>query len=97
MIALNPRDRETVADIIDRYFPGIPRSVFGSRAVGGEKPFSDLDLLIETKVPMNPAVLGMLKEDFSESDLPFRVDVVDKASASESFIDLIKDDLVPLD
>lgn len=97
MIALSPLERQTIAAILDRRIPGVRRAVFGSRAVGNAKEFSDLDLLLETSRPLSPATRGMLKDDFSESDLPFRVDVIDAASTDAAFLELIEPDLVPLD
>jgi len=67
LIALSPLERKTITTILDKRVPGVPRSVFGSRAVGKAKRFSDLDLLLESHLPLDPTILGMLKDDFSES------------------------------
>jgi type I restriction enzyme S subunit len=39
-------------------------------------------------------VSGALREDFSESDLPWRVDIVDWATTSEAFRRVIEQDKV---
>jgi type I restriction enzyme S subunit len=65
---------------------------FGSRAKGSAKPYSDLDLAVITDVPLDLDALGALKEAFSESDLPFRVDVVDWAATKQTFRDIIERD-----
>jgi hypothetical protein len=44
-----------------------------------------LDLAIITDRPLTPDVRSALAEDFSESDLPWKVDVVDWATTSEAF------------
>ncbi|MDX8406235.1 MAG: nucleotidyltransferase domain-containing protein [Mariprofundus sp.] len=64
---------------------------FGSRVHGrGLKPFSDIDLVIMSKQPVPLEVLGELQEQFAESDLPYKVDIVDDATASEKFQGIMK-------
>lgn len=50
---------------------------------------SDLDLAIigDSPLPLNAS--AALADDFAESDLPFKVDVVDWATTSESFRTII--------
>jgi uncharacterized protein len=50
---------------------------FGSRVKGKVKPFSDLDLVVVGEKAMPPGLLWNLREAFSETDLPYRVDVQD--------------------
>ena len=61
---------------------------------GTTKPYSDLDLAVISDAPLPLDVLAWLVEDFSESDLPWRVDVVDWAATSESFRRIIERDKV---
>ena len=87
------------SDLLDRvvaYFD--PRRVilFGSRARGQAKPHSDLDLAIITGEPLPLSTLAALAEAFSESDLPWRVDVVDWSTTSEPFRKIIARDKVVL-
>jgi len=65
--------------------PATKVSVFGSRAGGKPKPWSDLDLLIETGTPLDLAVLAALAEAFDDSALPWKVDIVDKHALDPSF------------
>jgi len=44
------------------------------------RKFADIDLAIVADAPVDSNRLSDLKEVFSESDLPYRVDVVDVAS-----------------
>ena len=77
-IDLRPDHAKIVHEIIARYLPaGVSVRVFGSRAKWTAKPHSDLDLALKGKEPLPRSLLGDLAEAFSESDLPFRVDVVD--------------------
>ena len=57
--------------------------VFGSRATGRTRRFSDLDLLVETLSPLDWAQQAALQEAFEASDLPFRVDVVERHAVAE--------------
>lgn len=97
MIDLTPAERETVIRILDARVPGVPRAVFGSRTGPRTKRFSDIDLLLRAETPLEPTLRDMLREDFSDSDLRFRVDILDAANADPSFLELIKGDLIPLE
>ena len=59
---------------------------FGSRVHGRNlKPFSDIDLAVMSETPLPSDILAELQERFSESDLPYKVDIVDYAVASLQF------------
>jgi len=70
--------------------------VFGSRAKGTAKKASDLDLAIDAGRPLTRAESISLWDEFEESDLPYRVDVVDLHTISESFREIIEQDKVLL-
>jgi type I restriction enzyme S subunit len=67
---------------------------FGSRAKGTAKPHSDLDLAVITSQPLSLDVSAALTDAFAESDLPWRVDVVDWAATSAAFRQIIERDKV---
>ncbi|WP_299199302.1 nucleotidyltransferase domain-containing protein [uncultured Amphritea sp.] len=67
---------------------------FGSRTKQTARKYSDLDLLIKTADPIDYGSLSLLEEAFSESDLPFKTDLVDWNRVSEEFQDHIKPQLV---
>lgn len=95
MLDLEPRHRDLVVDILRRHVAGVQVRAFGSRARGRARRCSDLDLLLMTRQPLEPLVLARLKDDLDESDLPFRVDVLDAADLSASFLAMIAPDEVP--
>jgi len=74
--------------------PGREVWAFGSR-VGAKdtshvKIFSDLDLAMKGDQPLPLSTLAALADDFSESDLPYKVDVVDWATTSARFRAIIE-------
>jgi type I restriction enzyme, S subunit len=89
-IDISPADWEIVKRILDEHVPTHEVWVFGSRAKWTAKEYSDLDLAIVGEVPLDLAVSAALADDFAESDLPFKVDVVDWATTSASFREVIR-------
>lgn len=66
---------------------------YGSRTKNQAQEYSDLDLCYYEEIPWN--ILSHLSEDFEQSDLPFKVDLVYWKWMSPEFQELIKKDLVP--
>ncbi|WVH09653.1 MAG: Nucleotidyltransferase domain protein [Fluviibacter phosphoraccumulans EoVTN8] len=85
-----------VKSILARHVPGAAVWAFGSRATGKAKKFSDLDLCIDTGKPLGLNLASALAEDFAESDLPWKVDLVDWATTSEGFRKIIERDRIDL-
>lgn len=83
-----------VQDILRKYAPGREVWAFGSRAKWLAKEYSDLDLCILGDAPLSFRILGLLDEAFDDSNLPYKVDVVDWATTSESFRKIIERDKV---
>ena len=57
--------------------------LFGSWARGEERRSSDIDIAVDWLGGAPPGKLARLREVVEESDVPFRVDVVDLSAASE--------------
>ena len=93
---LRPDHWDIVRGILRRHVPGRKVLAFGSRATWTAKEYSDLDLAVLGDKPLPLDVASALAESFVESDLPFKVDVVDWASTSESFRKVIERDYVVL-
>jgi uncharacterized protein len=75
-LALSVEQLCTVRRLLQRYLPGVEARVFGSRAAGCPKPHSDLDLLLITGLPLATRPLSLLSQDLEDSNLPFKVDLV---------------------
>ncbi len=66
---------------------GLPVRVwlFGSRTRGTASAASDIDLAILPKGTLPEGILSELREAFEESDIPYKVDVVDLRSVDGAF------------
>ncbi len=88
-IDIHPDQWRIVRDILQRHVPHLEVWAFGSRARRTAKPFSDLDLAVISTEPLPFEISAGLADDFSESDLPWKVDVVDWAVISQEFRKII--------
>jgi type I restriction enzyme, S subunit len=93
-IDVRPDLWHTVRAILQNCVPQREVWAFGSRAKWTAKPYSDLDLAIIGNEPLPLDVQASLSDAFADSDLPWRVDVVDWATTSESFRRIIARDKV---
>lgn len=95
-IRLRPEERDLVRSILAAHVPGYTVLAFGSRVTGSAKPASDLDLCIVDDPPLPSHTLRQLQEAFSDSELPFKVDVLCWSHLSDRFRALIEASAVPL-
>lgn len=96
LLDIRPDHLKIVQDILQKCVPEREVWAFGSRAKWLAKEYSDLDLCILGKAPLSFRTLGLLEEAFEDSDLPYKVDVVDWATTSEGFRKIIERDKVVL-
>ncbi len=90
-IDLSPQHVETVCHILRSVLAqpaasndpstqqGVQAWVFGSRATGHARPYSDLDILISEPQLLDWRARADLVDAFEASSLPFKVDVVEQA------------------
>jgi len=88
-LSVRSDDLTIIRKILAEYIPHATVWAFGSRVQGTQKEYSDLDLAIIHPEPLNAKLLAKLRLAFEESDLPFKVDIVEFASASPRFRDII--------
>lgn len=86
-----------VEEILTKNFDIIENKafVFGSRATENYRDNSDLDLFIMDKT-ITPQVMTKLEEDFEQSDLKYKVDIILRSRISDDFYEKIKKDLKPI-
>lgn len=70
--------------------------IFGSRAAGKNKKYSDIDVGIEGENPLDFKIISLLNDAFEESNLPYTVDVVDFTRVSDRFKKIAKKDSILL-
>jgi predicted nucleotidyltransferase len=80
-----PHQRDWIRAQIQQKMPGCRVLAFGSRTRNDYTNASDLDLCLDMGGPVPLAVLGDLKEIFSQSDLPYSVDICDWHRITEDF------------
>ena len=68
--------------------------IFGSRAKGNNRKFSDIDIAVKAEVNIPFSIMARLNFDFEESNLDYFVNLVDLNAASESFVKCIENDLI---
>lgn len=87
-----PEHLAIVRQILQQHIPDYEVRAFGSRVKGNAKPYSDLDLVVmTTDQPLTLAEHADLADAFSESDLPWKVDLVDWRLISDEFKRLIEE------
>ena len=98
VLDIAPEHLAQVRSILAAHLPtDVEVLVFGSRARGGAKRFSDLDLALKGAGPLDPALLGTLADAFETSTLPWRVDLVDYHLLTPEFLGAIRADLTAID
>ncbi len=96
-IDLSPEALAIVRTILRAHLPpGAKAYVFGSRATGASRPYSDLDLALEADGPVSLDAMGDITEALSEADLPYKVDVIDLRAVDPAFRALIAPDMIAL-
>jgi len=64
--------------------------LFGSRVTGKAKPYSDIDLVIKAEHPLTLDLLARLTDNFENSSLPYKVDIVDWYAIDNEFKRIIE-------
>ena len=76
-VAVSAEEMEYLLDTIRRYIPHATVWAFGSRIAGTHRPNSDLDLAVLCDKETALKNLPRLHETLTESDLPFKVQLLD--------------------
>lgn len=96
-IDLQPEYLAIVKSVLQYHLPSNATVwLFGSRAQGRAKKYSDIDLLIDLGMPISLEKLAKLNFAFEESNLPYKVDIADAATISPLFRENIESQLIRL-
>lgn len=84
---LDSKTTKLVKQVVRKYLPddSYRAFIFGSHASGKNRKFSDLDLGIMGPKSLSPKEYLSIKDDLEESDLPYRVDLIDFTKVSDKF------------
>ena len=96
MIDLKPADLALLKAILQQQLPLAKVWAFGSRVSGQAKPYSDLDLAIDAAAALPEQTRITLLDVLQNSNLPFRVDIVDWHQTTEVFKAIIEQQRVAL-
>ncbi|MBF0433156.1 MAG: nucleotidyltransferase domain-containing protein [Fibrobacteria bacterium] len=95
-IDVTTSDLDLLKGILGNYVPKYEVKAFGSRVQGTANVTSYLDLVIMTDKPLDTLKMACLKDELTESQLPFKVDIIDWASTSDAFKKIISRQAIPL-
>jgi len=70
--------------------------LFGSRARGDYFETSDMDIAILPRSEMNKIKIALFRERIENSNIPYKVDVVDLSRASKQFTNKVLKEGVPI-
>lgn len=85
MIAASSEEFEIIIKILNAHIKKGKVYAFGSRYKNNNRKFSDFDIAIDTGEKLSFEFLNILKDAFEESDLPYRVDIIDYNNISDKF------------
>ncbi len=70
--------------------------IFGSRATGSGRKFSDIDIGVKSEKEIDILLLSDIEEAFEESNIPYTIDVVDFSQVSDRFNEVAKQKIIYL-
>lgn len=85
-IDISPHILVILRSVLQAHLPAATKILlYGSRAKGTAKKYSDIDLAIDTGDVIPISQFTALISDLEESDIPYKVDIVDLHTIDESF------------
>jgi predicted nucleotidyltransferase len=88
-IDIAPADLALLRSLLQQYLPDTAVWAHGSRVTKQAQSCSDLDLVVFSGAEQRPQI-SLLKEAFEESNLPFRVDLLEWETLPDNFKERIK-------
>jgi len=81
--------KDKIVGVLAALFPNAKIYLFGSRARGTHPEKSDIDIAIDEGEPVRPGRIGEANSMFAESNILYKIDVVDLHSVSKKMKDFI--------
>lgn len=95
MIDLEPKYIEFIKSTINQELKNYKLYIFGSRVKNKAKQYSDIDIAIDS-AELTDKIKSKLEFLFEDSTIPYEIDIVDLNNITQSFKNLIEDDLVEI-
>ena len=95
MVNLENKYIKLLKEIISKYLVNYQLYLYGSRAKGTARRFSDVDIAINS-LELNSLILSKIKFDIEESTIPYSVDILDYNCISDDFKNIISSSLIQL-
>ena len=83
-IDIKLHDKEILYSLLSEYLPNTTIWAYGSRVSGHANPWSDLDLVVFSNAEQKYQI-SLLKEAMENSNLSFRVDILEWDSLPDNF------------
>jgi uncharacterized protein len=83
-LSLTEHEAKTIKKILS-CVENVEIILFGSRVTGTAGKYSDLDICLKGKGLVDLLLIGDLREEFENSNLPFNVDILDYQRTSPEF------------
>lgn len=96
MKGVSEEELKIIENILEPFKDKYGFFAYGSRVKGNFRELSDLDIMVKGKEPININDKEELKEKFDNSNLSYVVNLVDYFSLTESFYNIIKEDLIKI-
>jgi uncharacterized protein len=77
MKKLDDKIKQKIISVISALIPGVKIYLFGSRARGTNAEWADIDLALDAGKPLPPRDVDEVKSMFGESNIMYKIDVVD--------------------
>jgi len=85
MVGVSEKELNIITNILSKYASQFDVLAFGSRYNRTHRKYSDLDLAFVGNEDLDMKKRSQIADAFSESDLPFRIDIVDYNAVSPEF------------
>lgn len=70
--------------------------IFGSRSKRNNSDYSDVDIAVKSTKKIDEKILSLIKFNIEETEIPYKIDIIDLNNVSEEFLSEIEKDLIKI-
>ncbi len=96
---LKPEELNKIRELFQEFFGDIPKAkvfLFGSRAKGIQKSFSDIDIAIKAKSEKISQKISLFKEKWEKTKLPYKIDISNWKDIYKPYLPQVRKDKITL-